>query len=127
MNYVIIVMQAVVGLSILNVWLIQNKRATKWRGGNASNIIEEFQVYGLPTWFCYFIGTLKVILAVLLIMSIWYPMLKETAALGLATLLLGSIAMHFKIKDPLYKSFPAFLFFVMCTLIAASSHIKLYF
>jgi hypothetical protein len=26
--------------------------------------------------------------------------------------------MHFKIKDPLYKSFPAFLFFVMNLLIA---------
>ncbi len=127
MNYVIIIMQVIVGLSILNVWLVQNKKATKWRGGNASTIIEEFQVYGLPTWSCYLIGALKVILAILLIVSIWYPALKEISALGLATLLLGSIAMHFKIKDPLYKSFPAFLFFVMCTLIAASSHIRLYF
>ncbi len=127
MNYVIIAMQVVVGLSILNVWLIQNKRATKWRGGTASNIIEEFQVYGLPIWSCYSIGALKVVLAVLLIISIWYPELKEFSALGLAILLLGSILMHFKIKDPLYKSFPAFLFFVMCTLIAASSHINIYF
>ncbi|MFD2565144.1 DoxX family protein [Aquimarina rubra] len=127
MNYVIIAMQIIVGLSILNVWLIQNKKATKWRGGTASTIIEEFEAYGLPKWSCYFIGSLKVILAILLIASIWYPAIKEFAALGLALLLLGSIAMHFKIKDPLYKSFPAFLFFVMCTLIAASSHIKLYF
>ncbi len=127
MNYVIIAMQAIVGLSILNVWLIQNKKATKWRGGNANTIIEEFHAYGLSTWSCYLIGVLKVILAILLIISIWYPELKEFSALGLATLLLGSILMHFKIKDPLYKSFPAFLFFVMCTLIAASSHIKLYF
>ncbi len=127
MNYVIIIMQVIVGISILNVWLIQNKKATKWRGGNANTIIEEFQVYGLPTWSCYLIGALKVILAILLIVSIRYPALKEISALGLATLLLGSIAMHFKIKDPLYKSFPAFLFFVMCTIIAASSHIRLYF
>ncbi|WP_378175448.1 DoxX family protein [Aquimarina sp. SS2-1] len=127
MNYVIIIMQVIVGVSILNVWLVQNKKATKWRGGNAETIVEEFQVYGLPVWSCYVIGALKVLLAILLIVSIWYPFLKETAALGLALLLLGSIAMHFKIKDPLYKSFPAFLFFVMCTLIAASSHINLHF
>ncbi len=127
MNYVIIAMQIIVGLSILNVWLIQHKKATKWRGGNATTIIEEFDTYGLPVWMCYAVGTMKVILAILLIVSIWYPILKEPSALGLAFLLLGSIAMHFKIKDPLYKSFPAFLFLIMCTLIAASSHIKLYF
>ncbi len=126
-NYVIIAMQMIVGLSILNVWLIQNKKATKWRGGNATTIIEEFREYGLPVWSCYVIGALKVIFAILLLISIQFPVLKEPSALGLATLLLGSIAMHFKIKDPLYKSFPAFLFFVMCTLIAASSHINLYF
>jgi len=127
MNYIIIAMQVIVGLSILNVWLIQNKKATKWRGGNACTIVEEFEVYGLPAWSCYVIGGLKVILAILLIASIWYPLLKEPSALGLALLLLGSVFMHYKIKDPLYKSFPAFLFLVMCTLIAASDHIKLYF
>ncbi len=127
MNYVIIAMQAIVGLGILNVWLVQNKKATKWRGGNASTIIEEFEAYGLPTWSCYVVGLLKVVLAILLLISIWYPILKEPAALGLAFFLLGSIAMHYRIKDPLYKSYPAFLFFVMCTLIAASSHIKLVF
>ncbi|MBQ4820534.1 DoxX family protein [Aquimarina sp. MMG016] len=127
MNYVIIAMQVIVGLSILNVWLVQNKKPTKWRGGKAKTIFEEFKAYGLPIWSCYVIGDLKVILAILLIASIWYPVIKEPAALGLALLLLGSIAMHFKIKDPLYKSFPAFLFFLMCTLIAASSHIQLIF
>ncbi|MHA7056971.1 DoxX family protein [Aquimarina sp. M1] len=127
MNYVIIAMQVIVGLSILNVWLIQNKKETKWRGGNASTIIEEFETYGLPKWSCYLVGFLKVVLAILLIIAIWYPLVKEPSALGLAFLLLGSIAMHYKIKDPLYKSFPAFLLLIMCTLIAASSHIKLYF
>lgn len=125
MEYVIIILKLVVGLSILNVWIINPKKATKWRGGTATTIIEEFHAYGLPTWFCYVIGFLKVTLALLLIVSIWFPVLQETAGLGLAVLLLGSIIMHFKIKDPLYKSYPAFIFMVMSLIIASSVHIKL--
>ena len=125
MEYIIIALKLIVGLSILNVWIINPKKSTKWRGGNASTIIEEFHTYGLPTWFCYAIGFLKVSLALLLIASIWFPNLQEIAGLGLAALLLGSIIMHFKIKDPLYKSYPAFIFMVMCLIIASSTYLKI--
>lgn len=118
MNYIIITLQIIVSLSILNVWLIQNKKPTKWRGGNAKTIIEEFEVYGLSKQMCYIIGFFKVSLAILLLVAIWFPVIKQPAALGLAALLLGSIAMHFKIKDPLIKSFPAALFLVLSLVIA---------
>ncbi|MGB5436882.1 MAG: DoxX family protein [Maribacter sp.] len=118
MNYFTIALQCIVAISILNVWLVQNKKSTQWRGGSATTIIEEFKVYGLPVWMCYVIGTLKVVLALGLLAAIWYPALKQPSALGLALLLLGSIAMHIKIKDPLKKSFPAFLFLIMCLYIA---------
>lgn len=122
MDYLIIALQVIVGLSILNVWLVQNKKATRWRGGDATTITEEFQVYGLPGWSVYVIGALKVILAILLIVSIGYPVLKFPAAAGLAVLLAGSITMHFKIGDPLIKSFPASLFLLMCLIIAYTSY-----
>ncbi|ALM07068.1 hypothetical protein SB49_04065 [Sediminicola sp. YIK13] len=118
MNYLIILLQVIVGLSILNVWLLQKNKPTKWRGGNAKTIVEEFQVYGLPVWMCYVVGVLKVALALALLAAIFYPELKQPAALGLAILLSGSILMHLKIKDPLMKSFPAFLFLSMCLIIA---------
>ena len=44
-DYVIIILKIIIGISILNVWLIQSKKTTKWRGGNAKNIIEEFEIY----------------------------------------------------------------------------------
>ncbi len=118
MNYFTIALQCIVAISILNVWLVQNKKTTQWRGGIAKTIIEEFRVYGLPVWMCYVIGSFKVVLALGLFAAIWYPVLKQPSALGLALLLLGSIAMHLKIKDPLIKSFPAFLFLIMCLYIA---------
>ena len=117
-GYGIIALKIIVGISILNVWLLQKNKVTKWRGGEAQTIFEEFEVYGFSQQFCYVIGFLKVSLALLLIASIQFNGLTLIGSLGLAILLLGSILMHFKIKDPLYKSFPAFLFFVMNLLIA---------
>ena len=90
-DYIIIVLKLIVSLSILNVWLIQQKKPTKWRGGNAKTIIEEFEVYGLSKSFCYIIGFLKVSLALILLASIQLKELTLIGSLGLATLLLGSI------------------------------------
>ena len=117
-GYGIIALKIIVGISILNVWLLQKNKATKWRGGEAKTIFEEFEVYGFSKKFCYAVGFLKVSLALLLLVSIQFEELSLIGSLGLAILLLGSVLMHFKIKDPLYKSFPAFLFLVMNLLIA---------
>lgn len=118
MEYFTFALQLIVGLSLLNVWLIQPTKNTQWRGGNATTIKEEFEVYGLPDWTCYVIGFLKVALAIALIAAIRFPQLLQPAALGLALLLAGSILMHLKIKDPIKKSFPAFLFLCMCLYLA---------
>lgn len=122
MEYLIIALQVIVGLSILNVWLIQNKQATRWRGGDATTLVEEFRAYGLPVWSVYVIGAAKVILSLLLIAGIWYAELKFPAAVGLAILLSGSVLMHLKISDPLIKSFPAALFLLMCLVIAFDAY-----
>lgn len=118
LDYVLIILKVIVALSILNVWLIQPKKPTRWRGGNAQTIFEEFEVYGLSKTACYVIGFLKVSLALLLLVSIKFENLTAYASSGLALLLFGSVIMHFKIKDPLYKSFPAALFILMLIIIA---------
>ena len=120
-SYIIITLKIIVGLSILNVWLIQPNKQTKWRGGSASSISEEFKVYGLSKSFYTAIYFLKVSLAILLLASIQFDILTLFSSLGLALLLLGSIAMHIKVKDALIKSFPAFLFMLMNVAIALLS------
>ena len=118
MEYIVIAAKLIVGISLLNVWLIQKDKPTRWRGGDAQNIVDEFKAYGLPVWMCYLVGFLKVTLGILLIISIWVPVLAYPAAIGLAVLLAGSIIMHFKIGDPLFKSLPAFIFLLLCLFIA---------
>ena len=118
MEYIIIALKIIVGLSILNVWLVRSKKSTDWRGGDANNIVEEFKAYGLPVWFMYVIGSAKVVLALILLASIFYPQVEAIAAYGIAFLMLGAVSMHLKISDPLKKSLPAFTFLVLSLLIA---------
>mgnify|MGYP006306324627 CR=1 FL=1 len=118
MEYLMIALKLIVGLSILNVWLIRSKKSTAWRGGDAKNIEEEFKAYGLPVWFMWTIGTLKVGLAIMLLASIFYPTVEAVAAYGIALLMLGAVSMHIKIGDPIKKSFPAFTFLVLSLAIA---------
>ena len=117
-EYIIIALKLIVGLSILNVWLIQPNKPSKWRGGDATTITEEFSVYGLSKTFYYIVFAVKVGLAILLLVSIKYDVFSLYSSIGLAALLGGSIAMHLKVKDALFKSFPAFLFMGLNLIIA---------
>ena len=117
-EYIIIALKLIVGLSILSVWLIQPNKPSKWRGGDATTITEEFSVYGLSKTFYYIVFAVKVGLAILLLVSIKYDIFSLYSSIGLAALLGGSIAMHLKVKDALFKSFPAFLFMIMNLIIA---------
>lgn len=113
MYYVEVFIKLVIGISILNVWLIRSKQTTPYRGGDATSIKEEFATYGLPSWFMVVIGTLKVALSLALIASIWFPVLEMYSTLGIAFLMLGAVFMHFRIGDPIKKAFPAALFLVL--------------
>lgn len=117
MDWIPIVIQLIIAVSIFNVWIFRFRKSTSWRGGSAQNMKEEFSTYGLPNWFMILIGSLKIILATLLIFGIWLPLLVMPAAIGIAVLMLGAIIMHLKVKDPPLKSLPAFTFLVFSLLL----------
>jgi uncharacterized membrane protein YphA (DoxX/SURF4 family) len=120
METIVIVIQVIIALCIFNVWLLGFGKPSGWRGGSAQNMKEEFQVYGLPEGFVWVIGFLKLLLAVLLIAGIWFPVVIRPAAIGMAVLMLGAVAMHVKVKDPPRKSLPAFTLLVLSVLVAAA-------
>jgi uncharacterized membrane protein YphA (DoxX/SURF4 family) len=103
---------------LLNVWLLRVGRPTSWRGGDAKNMREEFVAYGLPPWFMWAIGFLKVTLAILLIVGLWINSISRPAAIGVAVLMLGAVAMHLKVGDPWKKSLPAISLLVLCLVVA---------
>jgi hypothetical protein len=121
MKTALLVGQVLVALGIFNVWIVRFGKATAFRGGEARSLKEEFRVYGLPDWSVGVIGFLKLLCASALVAGIWIPSLTRPAAAGLATLMLGAVAMHVKVKDPLQKSLPALGMLALCLLIAIGS------
>ena len=121
MNAAITTIQTVAALGLLNVWLLRFNQSTAYRGGGARSMPEEFAAYGLPGWLLYVVGALKVGGALCLIAGIWFPSLVLPAALVICILMVGALAMHFRIGDPLKKSVPALLMLASCLLISSAS------
>jgi hypothetical protein len=113
-----VILQVIAGLGLINVWLVRPRSATAFRGGSSQTLREEFAAYGLPDWCFYAVGASKIVSAVMLIVGIWVPRVVLPAALVIAVLMIGALAMHAKVKDPLTKSVPAFLMLAMVVGIA---------
>ena len=114
------VLSVIVGLTVINVWLFRSGKSTSYRGGDASNLMEEFEVYGLGDYFIT-IGIIKVSLAVLLLLSIYFNKLKLISSLGIAIMMLVAVYMHFSVGDELIKSMPASVMLLSCLIIAYST------
>lgn len=112
------VLQIIVALGLLNVWLLRFNKSTQYRGGKAKNLKEEFAVYGLPPWFMYCVGALKVGSALALLAGLWIPTLIAPAATLVVVLMLGALIMHIKVKDPVTKSLPAAAMLLMSAFIS---------
>ncbi len=113
-----ILLQIIVGLGLLNVWILRFGRRTPYRGKGAENLRAEFEAYGLPVWFMWVVGVLKIGVAASLLAGIWLPALVEPAAIVLVVLMVGAVCMHLKVKDPFMSSTPALAMLAMAVAIA---------
>ena len=116
-----LILQAIVGLGLLNVWLLRRQSATAYRGGEAKNLKDEFATYGLPAPMFYIVGGLKIVCGVLLLVGMAYPPVVLPAAAVVAVLMMGAVAMHLKVGDPVSKFVPAALMLAMSGAICAIS------
>lgn len=114
MRTALVMLQVTAALGLLNVWLLRFNQRTAYRGGTAGSMLEEFAAYGLPSWSAYVVGALKVGAALALLAGIWLPVVVLPAAALVCVLMLGALAMHAKIRDPLQKSLPALLMLTLC-------------
>jgi hypothetical protein len=115
------ILQFIIALGLLNVWIVRFNRATDYRGGEAKNLVQEFAVYGLSKGFCYLIGFIKVSSAIALLLGFWYPQLVLPAASVILVLMLGALAMHFKVRDPVKKSIPASAVLLLSAIVCLGS------
>jgi high-affinity Fe2+/Pb2+ permease len=107
-------LHVVVGLGLLNVWLLRPRAGSRYRGGSAAPLRQEFAANGLPALAFYVFGALEVSAGVILLAALWLPMPERVAAIIVAGLMIGAMAMHRRVRDPLRKSLPAAAMFAMC-------------
>ncbi|MEI6400165.1 MAG: DoxX family protein [bacterium] len=111
--YIVSIFQVVIALGLVNVWLVRFNKPTKYRGASAGSMQAEFLAYGLPVWFMYMVGAAKILIATAMIVGFWIPILVYPASALLVLLMIGAIAMHSKVKDPIVRSVPAILMLLM--------------
>ena len=110
--------QTAAALWILNVWFNRFNKDTGYRGGNATNMKEEFDEYGLSESTMYAVGAAKVSLAGLMLAGLAAPRVSRPASIGLAMFMLGAIGMHIKVGDPVKRYLPALSVFSLATVSA---------
>lgn len=101
--------------------MLRASQATPFRGGDAKTLREEFAAYGLPYWFMWVVGVLKVGLALTLLAALWFDRVAPPASIALGLLMLGAFVMHLKVKDPVRKALPSIGVFALCGAIALLS------
>jgi len=115
MEYTGTISLVIIAIDFYNVWLLRYGQSTQYRGGNASNMKEECEVYGLPSWSVNVVGAIKLIAATLLLIGIYFETLVMPAAITMIILMPGAFAMHLRIRAPFQKipagHFPARSFY----------------
>jgi uncharacterized membrane protein YphA (DoxX/SURF4 family) len=110
--------QAAAALWIFNVWFNRFDKDTGYRGGDATNMKEEFEEYGFSENTMYAVGAAKVSLASLMLVGLFKPKVTRPASIGLAAFMAGAIAMHIKVGDPVKRYLPALSVFSLSTISA---------
>ena len=115
MNLIGRIAQTVAALWILNVWFNRFDKDTGYRGGDATNMKEEFEEYGLSEGTMYAVGAAKVGLAGTMLVGHAVPRVVRPASIGLAVFMLGAIGMHVKVGDEVKRYLPALTVFSLAT------------
>ncbi len=92
-----------IAISILIVWVFR-----------FDNIVKEFKQYQLSDLTRTMIGTLKIVLATLLVVGIWHQEYVLFSASAMAFLMLAAQYFHFKVKNPWHKHIPSLFLLTLC-------------
>ena len=121
MNEVAILLQVFVALVVFNVWTFRAEKPTKYRGGSATTLREEFMEFGLSKNIFMYTSLAKPMLAVALIVAIFFPIMTIPTALAMAFFMAAALLMHYRIRDKFVKFLPAGITFACCVAIVIVS------
>jgi len=110
MEKIVILSQLVVAISVVIVWVFRRE-----------NIIVEFEQYGISDIIRNIVGALKISLATILILGIWYNEFLILSSLGMGFLMICAQYFHIKVRNPFSKFIPSLCLLILCLFIAAKN------
>jgi hypothetical protein len=97
------IVKVVIASSILVVWVFR-----------FDNIVKEFKQYELSDLMRTIVGASKIILATLLVVSIWHEEYVVLSAAAMGFLMIVAQYFHFKVKNPWQKHIPSLFLLTLC-------------
>jgi hypothetical protein len=107
MHVLAVCAQVIIACSIAYVWIVR-----------LPNVSSEFREYGLSDFLRTLVGAVKIVLATLIFVAIWYPALATIPALLMAALMACALIAHAKVHHVWQKYVPAGSLFVLSLFVA---------
>ena len=109
----------VVASAVLSAWTWRLNIPTIYRGGDAINMIEEFQAYGLNQTTMVVVGIFKVTCAIILLIGLKVRRFVTPAAFIMGIFMIAAVYFHISISDPLVPTLPSAIMLLSCATIIA--------
>ena len=103
----------VVSLAVLSAWTWRLNMPSLYRGGDALNMIEEFQAYGLNQTTMVVVGIFKVTCAIILLIGLKVRRFVTPAAFIMGLFMIAAVYFHISISDPLVPTLPSALMLIV--------------
>tara|TARA_B100000035_G_scaffold66023_2_gene53834 strand:- start:937 stop:1311 length:375 start_codon:yes stop_codon:yes gene_type:complete len=114
MKTILKILLVVVSVTVITAWTYNINLDTTFRGGDATNMIEEFEAYGLNQTTMVVVGIFKVSCAIMLLFGLKYRKLILPAAGVMALFMIAAVYFHFSISDPIIPTAPSLLMLASC-------------
>ena len=114
MKTILKILIVVVSVTVITAWTYNINLDTTFRGGDATNMIEEFEAYGLNQTTMVVVGIFKVSCAIMLLFGLKYRKLILPAAGVMALFMIAAVYFHFSISDPIIPTAPSLLMLASC-------------
>ena len=112
MKAILKILLVVVSVTVITAWTYNINLDTTFRGGDATNMIEEFEAYGLNQTTMVVVGIFKVSCAIMLLFGLKYRKLIVPAAGAMALFMIAAVYFHLSISDPIIPTAPSLLMLV---------------
>ncbi len=114
MKAILKILLVVVSVTVITAWTYNINLDTTFRGGDATNMIEEFEAYGLNQTTMVVVGIFKVSCAIMLLFGLKYRKLIVPAAGAMVLFMIAAVYFHLSISDPIIPTAPSLLMLVSC-------------